>query len=129
MKMKSITDHEKMDKNTKGMFISLILVLIIGGPSLIIWETLGYIPFIILSLITMYFAVKIELIKKKRNIQTYKEIDAFSKDKVNSDESKEKRIQKNYFKEKILVVLIFSGCFGFLAWVVKLLTIYLLKSV
>lgn len=128
-KMKSIIEHEKMDKNTKGMAIFLGLMLIIGVPSLIIWETMGYIPFGILSAITMYFAVKIEILKKKNNIRTYKEIIAFSEKNSNLDELREQRNRKNYFREKILIVLVFTFCFGFLAWVIKLCTIYLMNFV
>ena len=125
--MKSIIGHDKMDKSTKGMAIFLGLTLIIGVPSLIIWEVMGYIPFIILSVITMYFAIKIEIIKKRHNIKTYKEIVAFSEKKSNLDELREQRNRKKHLREKILIVLVFTFCFSFLAWVIKLLTIYLMN--
>lgn len=128
-KMKRIMEQEKMDKNTKGMGIFLGLMLIIGIPSMIIWEVMGYILFVILAAIGMYFAIKIEIIKRKNNIKTYKEIIAFSEKNSNLDELREQRNRKNYFIEKILIVLVFTFCFGFLAWVIKLLTIYLMNFV
>lgn len=129
-KMKSTIEHDndKMNKYTKGMAIFLLLMLIIGGPALVIWEVMGYILFVVLSIITMYFAVNIEIIKKKHNIQTYKEIIEFSENKSNLDELREKRNRKRYFREKILIVLVFTFCFSFLAWIIKLFTHYLMNT-
>lgn len=129
-KMKSTIeyDNDKMNKHTKGMIIFLLLILIIGGPALVIWEAVGYILFAVLSIITMYFAINIEILKKKHNIQTYKEIIAFSENKSNLDGLREKRNRKRFFGEKILIVVVFTFCFSFLAWIIKLFTTYLMNT-
>ncbi len=126
-KMKNIVNDDAMDKSTKGMIIFLGLTLVIGVPSLIIWKVMGFIPFLLLSAITMYYAVKIEKLKKKNNIKTYKEIIAFSEGKSNLDELREQRDQKKYFGERILIVLVFTLFFGALAWIIKLATVFLMN--
>lgn len=125
--MKNIIANEKMDKDVKGMLLFLFLTLIMGVPSIIIFGIKGYIPFGILWGFGMYFAIKIEIAKKKYNIKTFKEIVAFSEGNSNLEELQNKRQNKDYFKEKALIVFIFTLVAGILTLVVGLLTVLFLK--
>ncbi|WEG74373.1 helix-turn-helix domain-containing protein [Vagococcus intermedius] len=127
MTMKNIVAKEKMDRDTKGMLLFLFLVLIIGVPSIMIFGIKGYIPFGILWAIAMYFAIKIEIAKKKYNVKTFKEIIAFSEGDLNLEELQRKRNNKSYFKEKILIVFTFTLIFGILALIISFVTDLFLK--
>ena len=78
-----ISDQEIKKFNYYGSIYTVHLaVLIISAVPLFMW--LGrhaYIPFGILFIITMYWALKVEKLKKKNDIQTYKEIVAFTEGK------------------------------------------------
>ena len=125
--MKNIVAKEKMDRDTKGMLLFLFLELIIGVPSIIIFGIKGYIPFVILWAFIMYFAIKIEIAKKKYNVKTFKEIIAFSEGDSNLEELQRKRNNKSYFKEKILIVFTFTLVFGILALIIAFITDLFLK--
>ena len=57
-------------------------MLIISVVPLFMWlGRYAYIPFGVLFIITMYWALKVEKLKKKNDIQTYKEIVAFTEGK------------------------------------------------
>lgn len=126
-KMKKMIKQDDMDKDTKGMLLFFVLMLIIGVPSVIIWGKWGFIPSIFLWLISMYFAFKIEKIKKKHDIRTYKEIVAFSEGNSNLDELREQRDQKKYLREKVLIVLSFALISGVLALIIGATTVFLMN--
>jgi len=127
MTMKNIVAKEKMDRDTKGMLLFLFLELIIGVPSIIIFGITGYITFVVLWAFLMYFAIKIEIAKKKYNVKTFKEIIAFSEGDSNLEELQKKRNNKSYFKEKILIVFTFTLIFGILALIIAFVTDLFLK--
>lgn len=127
MTMKNIVAKEKMDRDTKGMLLFVFLELIIGVPSIIIFGIKGYIPFVVLWVFSMYFAIKIEIAKKKYNVKTFKEIIAFSEGDSNLEELQRKRKNKSYFKEQILIVFTFILIFGILALLVAFVTDLFLK--
>ncbi|EOT45115.1 hypothetical protein OMY_02249 [Enterococcus sulfureus ATCC 49903] len=127
MTMKNIVAKEKMDRDTKGMLLFVCLELIIGVPSIIIFGIKGYIPFVVLWVFSMYFAIKIEIAKKKYNVKTFKEIIAFSEGDSNLEELQRKRKNKSYFKEQILIVFTFTLIFGILALIVAFVTDLFLK--
>lgn len=126
--MKKVIGNEKLNKNSKGMNLFLLLTLIIGIPSIVMLGWWGFIPFASLWAISMYFALEIEKDKKKYDIKTYKEIIAFSEGKTNLDELRKQRNHKQDKKEKIKIVTVFSLISGVLALVVGLLTMYLIKK-
>ena len=84
-------------------------VLIISAVPLFMW--LGrhaYIPFGILFIITMYWALKVEKLKKKNDIQTYKEIVAFTEGKKLDELHKAVEVGKRPY-QNILKVIISAG--------------------
>lgn len=91
--------------NHYGRIYSLLLSFtMISSIPLFIWlGTWAFIPWGMLFLITMFYALKIEKIKKHNNIQTYKEIKAFSKGILLNDTEKQREVAKRS-GEKILLV-------------------------
>lgn len=83
-KMKEIISEQEIKKfNYYGSIYTVHLaVLIISAVPLFMWlGRYAYIPFGILFIITKYWALKVEKLKKKNDIQTYKEIVAFTEGK------------------------------------------------
>ena len=82
--MKEIINEQEVKKfNDYGNIFSIhFLILIISAAPLFIWlEQYAFIPFGVLFAITMFWALKVEILKKKNDIQTYKEIVAFCEGK------------------------------------------------
>ena len=99
-KMKEIISEQEIKKfNYYGSIYTVHLaVLIISAVPLFMWlGRYAYIPFGILFIITMYWALKVEKLKKKNDIQTYKEIVAFTEGKKLDEKYKE----ANIFLDKI----------------------------
>lgn len=68
-------------------------ITILSAVPLFFWlEQLAFIPFGILFVITMYWALKVEKVKKDNDIQTYKEIIAFSEGKRLDEIQKQREI-------------------------------------
>lgn len=121
-KMKQVVNDGELKKHTKGMIIFLTLTLLVGVPCMIIWAGLGLIPFGIFSALSMYYALKVEKIKKVHNIKTYREILAFTEGEPHLDQLREGRSKKKALIEKILIVLAFSLIVSALAVIISLVT-------
>lgn len=97
-------DIAKMNRYSK-IYAILLVVLIISAMPLFWWiGSWALIPFGILLVIAMYFAFKIEKIKKDHDIQTYKEILAFCEGKRLDDIQKQREIGKRPYQKFLLVV-------------------------
>ena len=109
----SEADIKKMDIYGKGMLITII-VLLISTP--ILAFTIGFwffIPFGLLFVVLMYFSTRIERIKKEYDVQTYKEIIAFTKgEALTSTDKIEEKAKRPYQK------IIFAVASGLIAAVV-----------
>ena len=82
--MKEKINEQKIKKlNHYGNIFGVhFAITILSAVPLFFWlEQLAFIPFGILFVITMYWALKVEKVKKDNDIQTYKEIVAFSEGK------------------------------------------------
>lgn len=74
-------------------------ITILSAVPLFFWlEQLAFIPFGILFVITMYWALKVEKVKKDNDIQTYKEIVAFSEGKRLDEIQKQREIGKRPYQ-------------------------------
>lgn len=109
-KMKEIISEQEIKKfNYYGSIYTVHLaVLIISAVPLFMWlGRYAYIPFGILFIITMYWALKVEKLKKKNDIQTYKEIVAFTEGKKLDELHKAvevgKRPYQNILKVNVIV--------------------------
>lgn len=74
-------------------------ITILSAVPLFFWlEQRAFIPFGILFVITMYWALKVEKVKKDNDIQTYKEIVAFSEGKRLDEIQKQREIGKRPYQ-------------------------------
>jgi len=125
--MKTIISKEQIDKDTKGMLIAILLSILIGVPSIVAFGTKGLIPFGILSIMGMYFAIKLEVAKKKYNLKTFKEIVAFSEGDSDLEELQKQRDNEEAFREKAFIVFMFTLSAGVLGVIMFFLTDFFLK--
>lgn len=98
-----------------------LAVLIFSAVPLLVWlEWYGLIPIGIIFAATMYWAIKVENIKKKNDVQTYKEIVAFTEgkklDEIQKMVEAAKRPYQSILKVVVgaavaLVVCFFAGWF------------------
>ena len=73
-----IQEYAKFQKDSTIFTVLFIALLIVPVPLVMLWKWFGMALYLCLFGIGMYFAVKIEKYKKKYDIQTYKEIVAFT---------------------------------------------------
>ncbi|WP_275086312.1 helix-turn-helix domain-containing protein [Staphylococcus intermedius] len=106
VKMKNIIDHYNMDRYGKLMVVFMLITMISVGPVLKFidgWYGL-LIPFIF-WIISMYYAIKIEQLKKKYDVKTYKEIVDYMENGAKTyNDTREK---KKLLIEKTLIVTAF----------------------
>ena len=98
-------DINKMNAYAIRMTISMIAILV-STP--ILAFTIGFwflIPFAILFACTMYFAIKIEKQKKEYNVQTYKEIIAFTRGEQLSQTDMIREKAKRPYQKALLTIL------------------------
>ena len=116
--MKEIISEQEIRKfNYYGKIFSFhFLILIISAVPLFIWlEQYAFIPFGALFGITMFWALKVEKMKKENDIQTYKEIVAFCEgkklDEIHKMVEAGKRPYQNILKVIISAVATAGICF------------------
>ena len=121
--MKEVIQKEEIAKmNRYGtIYTILLIVTVVSAVPLFMWlGTWAFIPWGIIFAIAMHFAFKIEKIKKDNDVQTYKEIVAFSEGKLLDDIQKQREIGKRPYQKLLLVigsaVIAFLACIliGFL---------------
>ncbi|HEN7773277.1 TPA: helix-turn-helix transcriptional regulator [Streptococcus agalactiae] len=98
-------DKKNFERDTKVM-VTLMILLMISSYSLVYFlEWLGLGIFVLLSIITMTYANRVERFKKKYDVQTYKEILAVSNGKLLDEiEKREERAKLPYQKPLIVTV-------------------------
>ena len=112
-----ISEQEVKEFNYYGSIFSIhFVLLILSAAPLFMWlEQYALIPLAIFFAITMYWALKVEKIKKKNDVQTYKEIVAFCEgkklDEINKLVESGKRPYQNVLKVIISAVVTAAVCF------------------
>lgn len=87
------------------VFTILLVVTIISAVPLVLWfDVYGMAAGVILFGVTMYFALKVEKVKKENDVQTYKEIVAFTEGKRLDEIDKIQESGKRLY-QKILLAL------------------------
>lgn len=111
--------------NRDGAIFSLLLVVFIVSavPLVAFLGSYGFIILAALFVVTMYFAIKLEKYKKDHDIQTYKEIVAFTQGKRLDELEKAQESGKRPYQKLFSALL----C-GFIAFVVSMALIWLLKT-
>lgn len=118
-------DIKEMNKATRYMIGCMIAILLLVFPAFYYlgwWGLLIYLPLLGLG---VHFANRIEKIKKNNQVQTYRQIVAFSQGETLSETE---TIAENakYPYQKPLIVLTFTGIFAILAMLVSLIYVWLL---
>lgn len=121
--MKEAIEKEEVEKMKQygTIYTILLIATVVVALPLFMWiGTWAFIPWGIIFASAMYFAFKIERLKKDNDIQTYKEIVAFSEGKRLDDIQKQREIGKRPYQKVLLVigsaVIAFVACIliGFL---------------
>ena len=105
--MKDVIQKEEIEKmNHYGkIYTTMLIATVVSAVPLFMWLGVwAFIPWGILWIISMYFALKIEKIKKDNDVQTYKEIVAFSEGKRLDDIQKQREIGKRSYQKILLVI-------------------------
>ena len=105
--MKDVIQKEEIEKmNRYGRIYTIMLIAtVVSAAPLFMWLGLwAFIPWGILWAISMYFALKIEKIKKDNDVQTYKEIVAFYEGKRLDDIHEQREIGKRPYQKILLVI-------------------------
>lgn len=95
---------EKMNRYGKSYTIMLIVTVVSAVPLFMWLGVWAFIPWGIIWAVSMYFAFKVEKVKKDNDIQTYKEIVAFSEGKLLDDIYKQREIGKRPYQKILLVI-------------------------
>ena len=107
-RMKEIINKEEVSKfnHYSKIYTFILIIVIVSAVPLFIWlDYWGFIIWGIICVIAMYYALKIEKIKKENNVQTYKEILAFSEGKLLDEIQKQREIGKRPY-QKVLIIII-----------------------
>ena len=103
---KEIKEAEIIKMKCYGRTYALMLITTaVSAVPLIMWLGVwAFIPWGIIWAISMYFAFKVEKVKKDNDVQTYKEIVAFSEGKRLDDIQKQREIGKRPYQKILLVI-------------------------
>ena len=105
--MKDVIQKEEVDKmNRYGKIYTIMLIVtVVSAVPLFMWLGLwALIPWGLIWMVSLYFASKIEKIKKDNDVQTYKEIVAFSEGKLLDDIHKQQEIGKRPYQKMLLAI-------------------------
>lgn len=119
---KEINSEEvkKLNFYATMMVILMLVATILLMPMLKFIGLYGFIPYFVLTACAMFFAIKVDKIKKDNDIQTYKEIVAFTEgkrlDEIQKIEEKAKRPYQKIIDGFLwaVVALLISGIMIFL---------------
>lgn len=99
----------------------MLIVTAVSAVPLFMWlDTWGFIPWGIIFVIALYYAFKVEKIKKDNDVQTYKEVVAFSEGKLLDDIQKQREIVKRPYQKifyligSAIITVIVCTLIGFL---------------
>lgn len=122
---KEIDKNELKKFNHDGAVFTVLLLLSIVSivPLAVFFSYYGLLVSAVIWVISIYYACRIEKYKKNNDIQTYKEIIAFSEGKRLDEIEKAKESGKRPY-QKILAVLISA----FTTFIICLFFVWLLKS-
>ena len=116
--MKDVIQKEEIVKmNRYGKIYTIMLIVtVVSAVPLFMWLGVwAFIPWGIIWALSMYFAVQVEKVKKDNDVQTYKEIVAFSEGKLLDDIQKQREIGKRPYQKIFLVIG--SALITFVVWV------------
>lgn len=87
------------------IYTKMLIVTAVSAVPLFMWLGVwAFIPWGIIWALSMYFAFQVEKVKKDNDVQTYKEIVAFSEGKLLDDIQKQREIGKRPYQKIFLVI-------------------------
>ncbi len=87
------------------IYTKMLIVTAVSAVLLFMWFGVwAFIPWGIIWALSMYFAFQVEKVKKDNDVQTYKEIVAFSEGKLLDDIQKQREIGKRPYQKIFLVI-------------------------
>ena len=105
--MKEVIQKEEIEKMKRygRIYTIMLIVTVVSAVPLFMWLGVwAFIPWGIIWATSMYFALKIEKVKKDNDVQSYKEIVAFSEGKLLDDIQKQCEIGKRPYQKNLLVI-------------------------
>ena len=94
----------KMNRYGK-IYTKMLIVTAVSAVPLFMWLGVwAFIPWGIIWALSMYFAFQVEKVKKDNDVQTYKEIVAFSDGQLLDDIQKQREIGKRPYQKILLVI-------------------------
>ena len=105
--MKEVIQKEEIEKMKRygRIYTIMLIVTVVSAVPLFMWLGVwAFIPWGIIWAISMYFAFKVEKVKKDNDVQSYKEIVAFSEGKLLDDIQKQCEIGKRPYQKNFLVI-------------------------
>ena len=125
--MKEVIQAEEIAKmNRYGRIYGIMMIMtVVSAAPLFMWLGVwAFVPWGIIYAITMYFALKVEKVKKDNDVHTYKEIVAFSEGKRLDEIQKQREIGKRPYQGILLVIgsalitLVVCAAIGFLMHII-----------
>lgn len=99
----------KMNRYGK-IYTKMLIVTAVSAVPLFMWFGVwAFIPWGIIWALSMYFAFQVEKVKKDNDVQTYKEIVAFSEGKLLDDIQKQREIGKRPYQKIFLRRLLYQS--------------------
>lgn len=95
-------EYSKFQRNSRIFTVLFVVLLIAPIPLVMLWKWAGMGLYVCLFGIGMCFALRIEKYKKQQDIQTYKEIIAFTSGKSLTDIEKAKEEAKRPYQKILL---------------------------
>ena len=113
--MKEVIQREEVVKmkHYGAVYTILLTATVVYAVPLFMWlDTWAFIPWGIILAAAMFFAFKVEKVKKDNDVQTYREIVAFSEGKLLDDIQKQREIGKRPYQKILLVIASAAAAFA-----------------
>ena len=126
--MKEVIQREEVVKmkHYGAVYTILLTATVVSAVPLFMWlDTWAFIPWGIIFAAAMFFAFKVEKVKKDNDVQTYREIVAFSEGKLLDDIQKQREIGKRPYQKILLVIASAAAAFAVCILIGLLMHIFL----
>ena len=117
-------DKRKFERLSQIFSVLFIIVVISIIPLIHFLDNVGILIWIVLYILTMYFAFKVEKFKKQFDIQTYKEIIAFSEGQSLDEITKARESGKRPYQKGLLMIVT-----AFITIVIAMFMLWILRFI
>lgn len=97
-------DIKRFNKDGRIYTLLLLAEILLAVPLASFWGFLGLSIWAIMYIISMFYAMRIEKFKKNHDIQTFKEIIAFSEGRTLNEMQKNQELGKRSYQKTFLVI-------------------------